>query len=217
MYSLIKKAFEENQDVQNAVKMAAYMRNQFVFYGLSTPKRRAIYTEFLKAEKKKRRIDFTFLDQCWGSKQREFHYLVMDYLRYMQPFLVYDDIAKISTYVKSNQWWDTIDSLDQIIGDIAFVDQKVNQLMLEWSLDSDFWVRRIAINHQLCRKEKTDTKLLEQIIKNNFGSQEFFINKAIGWSLRDYSKTNPTWVKSFINQHKEKMSALSLKEASKYL
>lgn len=62
--------------------------------------------------------------------------------------------------------------------------------MLEWSTDEDFWVRRIAIDHQLCRKERTNTELLEKILVNNFGSSEFFINKAIGWSLRDYSKTN---------------------------
>lgn len=60
--------------------------------------------------------------------------------------------------------------------------------MLEWSKDEDFWVRRIEIDHQLCRKEKTNTKLLEEILVNNFGSNEFFIKKAIGWSLRDYSK-----------------------------
>jgi 3-methyladenine DNA glycosylase AlkD len=89
--------------------------------------------------------------------------------------------------------------------------------MLEWSKDNDFWVRRIAIDHQLLRKDKTNTKLLEQIIINNFGSKEFFINKAIGWSLRDYSKYNPKWVKDFINKYNDKLSKLSIKEASKYV
>ena len=75
--------------------------------------------------------------------------------------------------------------------------------MLEWSTDEDFWVRRIAIDHQLCRKERTNT--------------EFFINKAIGWSLRDYSKTNQDWVRNFVETHKDKMDKLSIREASKYL
>ena len=70
--------------------------------------------------------------------------------------------------------------------------------MLKWSVDDDFWLRRIAIDHQLTRKDKTDKELLKQIIINNLGSDEFFINKAIGWSLRDYSKTNSKWVKCFI-------------------
>lgn len=89
--------------------------------------------------------------------------------------------------------------------------------MLEWSLDDDFWVRRVAIDHQLCRKEKTNTELLEKILVNNFGSDEFFINKAIGWSLRDYSKTNPEWVRAFVEKHADRMSKLSVKEAGKYI
>ena len=80
--------------------------------------------------------------------------------------------------------------------------------MLEWSTDEDFWVRRIAIDHQLCRKERTNTELLEKILVNNFG---------IGWSLRDYSKTNQDWVRNFVETHKDKMDKLSIREASKYL
>ena len=70
---------------------------------------------------------------------------------------------------------------------------------------------------QLGRKEKTNTKLLEQILVNNLNSEEFFINKAIGWALRDYSKTNPEWVRKFIQSHKENMAKLSIKEATKYI
>lgn len=89
--------------------------------------------------------------------------------------------------------------------------------MLEWSTDQDLWMRRIAIDHQLCRKEKTNTELLEKIIVNNFGSSEFFINKAIGWSLRDYSRTDPDWVICFLQTYSDKMDKLSVREASKYL
>lgn len=141
----------------------------------------------------------------------------MDYLVTMQKYLTYDDVSKIFKYIKSKQWWDTIDGLDRIVGNIAFKDERINDLMLKWSKDEDFWVRRIAIDHQLCRKEKTNTELLEKIIVNNFGSNEFFINKAIGWSLRDYSKTNPKWVKEFVGKYKDKMDKLSIKEASKYI
>lgn len=89
--------------------------------------------------------------------------------------------------------------------------------MLEWSKDEDFQVRRITIDHQLCRKEKTNTKLLEAILVNNFGSNKFFIVKEIGWSLRDYSKTNPELVIEFVEKCKDKMDKLSIKEASKYI
>ena len=216
-YFDIKKRFEEKEDKENAAQMAKYMRNQFVFYGLPTPKRKAVYKDFLKEEKKSGQIDWAFLDRCYEDEHREFQYLVCDYLTVMDNFLAYDDIPRIKAYIKCKSWWDTTDSLDRVIGQIGLRDSRVDALMLEWSLDDDFWVRREAIDHQLCRKEKTNTELLEKILVNNFGSDEFFINKAIGWSLRDYSKTNPEWVRAFVEKHADRMSKLSVKEAGKYI
>ena len=216
-YFDIKKRFEEKEDKENAAQMAKYMRDQFVFYGLPTPKRKALYKDFLKEEKKSGQIDWAFLDRCYEDEHREFQYLVCDYLTVMDNFLAYDDIPRIKAYIKCKSWWDTTDSLDRVIGQIGLRDSRVDALMLEWSLDDDFWVRRVAIDHQLCRKEKTNTELLEKILVNNFGSDEFFINKAIGWSLRDYSKTNPEWVRAFVEKYADRMVKLSVKEAGKYI
>lgn len=152
MYWNIKEQFEENRDEENAVKMAAYMRNLFPFYGLPTPKRKVIYKDFLKDEKKRKFVDWDFLDQCYNDEYREFQYLVIDYLKAMQKFLTYNDVPHIKKFIQSKQWWDTIDGLDRIVGNIAFVDDRINDLMLAWSTSEDFWVRRIAIDHQLCRK-----------------------------------------------------------------
>lgn len=216
-YITIKQKFEENKNQEQAISMKKYMRNLFDFYGIQTPKRKAIYKDFLKEEKKNKKIDWNFLDECYNDSHREFQYLVYDYLLALNDYLTYDDIQKIKKYAKTKQWWDTIDFLDKVIGNIGLKDKKVDELMLKWSKDEDFWLRRLAIDHQLGRKEKTNTDLLKQIIINNLGSNEFFINKAIGWSLRDYSKTNPKWVKDFIQKHKNQMNKLSIKEASKYI
>ncbi len=217
IYLALKEAFEANRDEARAIQMASYMRNRFAFYGLQSVPRRAVYLDFLKRERKEVRIDYTLLDLCWEDEHREFQYFAVDYLDTKRKYLTYDDVAHISKYAKTKQWWDTIDGLDRIIGGIAFVDDRVDALMLEWSRDEDFWLRRIAIDHQIGRKERTDTVLLEKIIVNNFGSNEFFINKAIGWSLREYGKTDPEWVRDFIERYGERMSRLSLREASKYL
>ena len=216
-YLALKEQFEIRRDAENAVKMAAYMRDLFPFYGLPTPKRKAVYKDFLKAGKNKKQIDWELLDKCYADEYREFQYFVIDYLITMQDVLAFDDVPHIKNYIKTKQWWDTIDGLDRIVGNIAFTDARINDLMLAWSTDEDFWVRRVAIDHQLCRKEKTNAELLEKIIVNNLGSSEFFINKAIGWSLRDYSKTNPDWVSNFVENYRDKMDKLSLREASKYL
>lgn len=216
-YLEIKKIFESYSNKDKAKEMSKYMRSMFDFYGLTTPKRRECYKEFLKLEKKNKIIDWTFLNQCYEDEHREFQYLVYDYLLKMKSFIVYEDIPKIKKYILEKSWWDTIDFLCRIIGDIGLRDERVKELMIEWSKAENVWIKRTAIEHQLCLKEKTNKKLLESIIVNSFGSEEFFINKAIGWALRDYSKIDPIWVKDFINQYKDKMSSLSIKEASKYI
>lgn len=140
-YTEVRKRFEENADPENAVKMAKYMRNRFIFYGMPTPKRKKLYRDFLKEEKRNKIIDWGFLDQCYDDEHREFQYLVTDYLSELNSLLTYDDIPAIRKYIDRKQWWDTIDSLDQVIGKIGLRDERVDALMLEWSTDEDFWVR----------------------------------------------------------------------------
>ena len=94
---------------------------------------------------------------------------------------------------------------------------ELEEIILKWRLSDNIWLRRVAIDHQLLRKEKANVQLLEKILLHNLNQTEFFINKAIGWALRDYSKTNPVWVACFIEKNKERMADLSIKEASKYL
>ena len=216
-YLEIKKIFESRENKENAVAMSKYMRNMFDFYGLPTPKRKEVYNDFIKAEKKTKKIDWEFLDKCYEDNHREFQYFVYDYLLAMKQYVSYENITKIKNYIITKSWWDTIDFLCKVIGDVELRDSRVKKLMLEWSKNDNIWIKRTAIEHQLNLKDKTDYELLEKIIVNNFGTDEFFINKAIGWALREYSKTDQIWVKNFINKYKNQMSDLSIKEASKYI
>ena len=216
-FNLVKELFENAQNSENADSMSAYMKNKFGFYGIPSPERKNIYKDFIKSEKKSKKIDWDLLDKCYKDGHREFQYLVYDYLLAMKKYLVYEDTEKICKYIVTKSWWDTTDFLCEVIGDIGLRDTRVGELMLEWSKNENIWIKRSAILHQLAYKDKTDTGLLEQIISNCLGSDEFFINKAIGWALREYSKTSPEWVESYINQHKNELSSLSIKEASKYI
>lgn len=214
------KLYEEmiqHKNEEQAQKMSKYMLNKFEYIGIKTPERRKIFKNSFKEYKNKEKIDWEFVNKCWENKYREFQYVAADYLKNMKDKLTIDDIPKFKQLILKKSWWDTIDNLDMTIGALALKDSNVNKILLEWSLDENIWLRRIAIDHQLLRKEKTDTELLEKILKNNLGQAEFFINKAIGWALRDYSKTNPEWVRNFIEENRENMAKLSIKEASKYL
>ena len=214
------KLYEEmiqHKNEEQAQKMSKYMLNKFEYIGIKTPERRKIFKNFFKEYKNEEKIDWEFVNKCWENKYREFQYVAADYLKNMKDKLTIDDIPKLKQLVLEKSWWDTIDNLDMTIGALALKDSNVNKILLEWSLDENIWLRRIAIDHQLLRKDKTNTELLSKILKNNLGQTEFFINKAIGWALRDYSKTNPEWVRNFIEENRENMAKLSIKEASKYL
>ena len=214
------KLYEEmiqHKNEEQAQKMSKYMLNKFEYIGIKTPERRKIFKNFFKEYKNEEKIDWEFVNKCWENRYREFQYVAADYLKDKKDKLTIDDIPKLKQFILKKSWWDMIDNLDMTIGALALKDSNVNKILLEWSLDENIWLRRIAIDHQLLRKEKTNTELLEKILKNNLGQAEFFINKAIGWALRDYSKTNPEWVKNFIEKNKEKMAKLSIREASKYL
>ena len=214
------KLYEEmirHKNEEQAQKISKYMLNKFEYIGIKTPERREIFKNFFKEYKNEEKIDWEFVNKCWENKYREFQYIAADYLKNMKDKLTRDDTPKLKQLILKKSWWDTIDNLDMTIGALALKDSNVNKILLEWSLDENIWLRRIAIDHQLLRKEKTNTELLEKILKNNLGQAEFFINKAIGWALRDYSKISPEWVKNFIEKNKENMAKLSIKEASKYL
>ena len=214
------KLYEEmiqHKNEEQAQKMSKYMLNKFEYIGIKTPERRKIFKNFFSEYKNEEKIDWEFVNKCWENKYREFQYVAADYLKNKKDKLTIDDIPNLKQLILKKSWWDTIDNLDMTIGALALKDSNVNKILLEWSLDENIWLRRIAIDHQLLRKEKTNTELLEKILKNNLGQAEFFINKAIGWALRDYSKTNPEWVKNFIEKNRENMAKLSIKEASKYL
>ncbi|MDR2113522.1 MAG: DNA alkylation repair protein [Candidatus Accumulibacter sp.] len=212
----IFEVFRSVADPEKAAPMSAYMRDQFFFLGIPTPERKRSSRDFLKTLGKKS-VDWDFIFECWQQPEREFQYLAKDYLAKAKAVLTPSDMPNLRELVIRKSWWDTVDGLGVIVGDVALRYPEVNDTLLNWSVDENFWLRRLAIDHQLGRREKTDTLLLERILMNNFGQTEFFINKAIGWALRDYSKTNSDWVRDFIERHRGEMASLSIREASKYV
>ena len=208
--------FYQAADPQKAIAMEAYMRNQFKFLGIRAPERKILTRDFFKTIDRAT-IDWEFVQQCWEKDEREFQYLAIAYLTKVKQRLTVEDIPRLRQLIVTKSWWDSIDSLDKLVGYVALHHPTVEATLLDWSTDDNIWLRRVAIDHQILRKEQTNPVLLEKIICHNFGQNEFFINKAIGWSLRDYSKTNPEWVKTFIARHQDQMAPLSIREASKYI
>ena len=213
----ILKIFEQNKNDEAAPKMAAYMKNKFEFLGINAPTRKYFQKEFIREKSKSKSIDWDFVFTCFDMPQREFQYLAIDYLILMKKWVQKVDIEKLETLIQTKSWWDSVDGLDEIVGTLA---QKYPELVdshiRKWMVNSNIWLVRVSINFQLQFKSKTDVKLLSEAIVANFGSKEFFINKAIGWSLREYAKTDKVWVIDFLENHQKQLHSLSIREAKKH-
>lgn len=217
MYKEVIAVFYEHRDREKAVKMAAYMKDNFPFLGISKKDRVILQSAFFSQVKNSKHIDWELIFHLWDLPEREFQYLAVDYLLVLKTLLQKEDILKLKTLITTKSWWDTVDGLaGNITGTLCtkFPEIVENQIM-SWADSGNLWLVRAAIIFQLKYKEKTDTEVLSRVIEKNSNTKEFFINKAIGWALREYSKTNKAWVRTFIENHP--LSALSIREGSKYI
>lgn len=205
------------ENLNKSEKMSAYMRGKFKFLGINASLRYALEKEYFKELKTSRKIDWNFVEILWKEEEREFQYIATDYLNNMKNYLKYEDLDKLYKLIKSKSWWDSVDNFPRLISKIVDLDKNTNKEMEKWSKDDNLWIRRVSIIYQLHRKDKTNEEFLKRNILNNLNGNEFFINKAIGWALRDYSKYNSAFVREFIDENRENLSTLSIKEASKYL
>ena len=206
----------QNRNHQKAIEMAAYMKNHFSFLGLSKPERNLLSKDFQKQAKKLGVINWDYIFKLWALPEREFQYVAMDFLHILADKLREEDIEQIRQLVVSKPWWDTVDSLSALVGALCLrYPALVESHILEWAESSNIWLARVSILHQLKYKDKTNTDLLAKVILMNCETKEFFLNKAIGWALREYLKTNKEWVKVFIETNN--LHSLSVREGSKYL
>lgn len=212
----IFEMFYNNKNEENAEPMSKYMKNMFPFLGIKKPERAALSKEFLKIRKKDTKIDWSFIFKCFEMPEREFQYLAISYMEINKNKFTQDDMAKIEKLIMTKSSWDSVDAINNIVGYIAMEYPEVKEnIITKWMKSDNIWLIRLSIIFQLKYKEKTDKDFLERSILTNSQTTEFFINKAIGWALREYSKTNKEWVREFINNNH--LSKLSIREGSKYI
>ncbi|RKQ13164.1 DNA alkylation repair protein [Oceanobacillus bengalensis] len=210
--------FEENRNAKNAISMDKYMRNQFPFIGMKTPKRRELMRQFYQeTEILKEPLQPDFVLALWKKDEREFQNAALDYLDRMNKKLSKEHLPLMETLITTKSWWDTVDTLaTKSVGKIAKEQPEVVAETIEgWAYCDVLWLQRTAILFQLKYKEHTDEKLLYRYILHHATSNEFFIQKAIGWALREYSKTNPESVKYFIRNNE--LAKLSIREGMKHI
>lgn len=190
------------------------MLNKFEFFGIKAPKRREIQKSFFQKQNLPKKQDLEeIIKELWKKSQREFQYFAMEFcLKYIKQ-MEEKDVFLFEYMITNKSWWDTVDLIATKLVSEYFkkYPEKTEFFVKKWINSKNIWLQRTAILFQLKYKEKTDIMLLSFVIESLLGSNEFFINKAIGWVLRNYSKTNPQWVKDFVNR--TSLENLSKREA----
>jgi 3-methyladenine DNA glycosylase AlkD len=215
-FTELTRAFEKHADPVRAAGAKAYMRNKSEYYGLSSPQRRQVVKEFIaKAgyppyENLEEMVHF-----AWEQPQREWQYTAMQitarYVKKAGPELI--DLAEWMITHKS--WWDSVDFVAPNIAGMLFkrFPELKMQYIEKWMESGNLWLLRSCLIHQLRYNKTTEGTLLFELCERLADHPDFFIRKAIGWSLRQYSKFSPEAVIEFVNDHK--LSNLSRKEALK--
>lgn len=201
-------------DPVKAAGMAAYMKQRFDFLGVQTPARRQATRALVRSFGGD---PLTTAKALWREPEREFQYLACDLLARHTKRLDADTIDGLLDLATSKSWWDTVDTLAGVVGDLVRRERGLVARMDALIDDDNFWLRRIALLHQLGWRNDTDTARLFGYCLRRADEKEFFIRKAIGWALRDYAWHAPAAVRAFLDAEGERLSPLSRREAAKNL
>lgn len=215
----LSKAFHEKHNPEKAEAMSKYMRNKFPFVGVQKPERTEItkpyFKELLAIQEE---LDFSdFIRTLWDKEERDFQYFCIEFLRKAEKHWPEEIIEDFEWMITQKSWWDTVDFIAANLVGKYFLKWpgKKMDFIKKWNEADNMWLNRTAIIFQLTYKKKTDTELLFTLIEKHKNSKEFFIQKAIGWTLRQYAKTDAKTVADFVN--KTVLKPLSRKEALKHI
>lgn len=214
----LKKQFEEAANEELASKMEKYLKNRFSLLGLQSPIRKEIQKVVFKE------IGFPKINEIeqictelWEMPQREFQYVAIDILKRIAKKVPVYFIDFYEKLIINKSWWDSVDMLaaNIIVHYFKLYSDEISAKIEKWRYSENIWLVRTCIIFQLKYKKDTNLDLLFDLIRENCESKEFFIQKAIGWALREYSKTSPDIVMQFVeNQH---LAPLSKREALKII
>lgn len=203
-----------NANSHIALKQKKYLRNQYEFFGLKANKRREIQKPFFLKEYLPEKRELSILVKTlWDKPQREFQHFAQELAFLFIKEAEEKDIGLYEYMVTHKSWWDTTDFIAiKLMGGYfkAFPEKKAIHIQ-RWTGSDDIWLQRSSLLFQLKYRNNLDTDLLSIAIHSLLPSKNFFITKAIGWVLREYSRTDPEWVTGFVNN--TPLSPLSKKEA----
>jgi 3-methyladenine DNA glycosylase AlkD len=155
---------------------------------------------------------------CWARPEREYQYFACGYLRRHIGRAGPGFIDVAGQLITTKSWWDTVDALaTRTVAPLVRAHPELVATMDRWITSENIWLARTALLHQLFAKGETDVDRLYRYCRSRAGDREFFIRKAIGWALREHSKTDGPAVRAFVAEMGDDLSGLSRTEALKWM
>ena len=209
---LIRSELQRHADPNKAVETQP-------FYGVQSQLRKELFRQARKAATPGNRADYeATVRELWSGESREEMYMALEVAEGIKRFHTEESWPLYEEMVATATHWDTLDWLSShIIGPLVLHNRELEKNLVAWSDSPNLWVRRASLLSHLKHKTETNRALLAATILKLAGEKEFFIRKAIGWVLRDFSYTDPAWVESFVRDHENQLSGLSCREALKHL
>ena len=211
----VEGVMEAHRNAKNAPDIIRYFRNQFGSFGLKNEDRRKLTKQFIVATKQFSQKELVeTIELLWSRSEREFQHTGMELIDHHRKKFDHSIKNVLQFMITHKSWWDTVDFIASHTVGHAFKTKQLRQEdIYEWNESDNLWLIRTSILSQLKYKSNTDWALLQELIVPHLGHKDFFIRKAIGWALREYSKTKPNLVIDFVEKYP--MSGLSQREALK--
>ena len=203
-------------NTQQAKDAETYMKNQFTYFGIYTNERRKISNDYIKQIGKLANEELSkIVKELYKMPNREFQYVAIELMAFHKKQWTENSIVLMEFCLVNKSWWDTVDNIASLmLGDyFKLFPHQIKPITSKWNNSNNFWLQRSSIMFQKTYKKNTDVELLSKYILNCSQSKEFFLQKAIGWALREYGKTNPNWVINFVAN--TKLAPLSKRESLK--
>ena len=219
----LTSAFQRGGDPQRARRQQAYMKSALPFHGVTVPRVRQLVAAILP------RHPFADVEvweaailRLWrNATHREQRYAAIEVLlaRRYSGWLTPPRWPLVEDLVVTGAWWDYVDAIapNAVGAMLRTHPDETKPELLRWAECENVWKRRAAILAQLKCKDSTDEDLLRAVIEPSICKREFFLRKGIGWALRNYSYTRPTFVIDYVRDNAERLSPLTKREALKAL
>ena len=219
----VRAALCELADPEKAPIIQAYMKSEMPCLGVQTPHHRKACREVFALHPLPSLDAWrdTVLTLWREAEYREERHAAIN-LTGERAYRSYQTMKILPMYremIVSGAWWDWVDAIavQRLVFLLRRSPDPMARQMRVWARSRDLWKRRSAIICQIKQKAGTDLDLLYDAIEPAMGEREFFLRKAIGWALREHAKTDPDEVIRYVREHKDRLSPLSKREATRNL